>query len=175
MSKKIWTIIIGVGLIVLGGFLITKPNQTFESLIYYLGLAILVVGVLKVISGIVNRDNKSYASSSIFNGILNIIFGIILMNTTTLTIKLISVFIGIWLILSAGIQLLYIFNINSLMPRYNMLTEIVKLIIGIIVLTTPVITTVFSGLVVGIILIIIGVYTLINMKEEEKVYKVKVK
>lgn len=174
MSKKIWTIIIGVGLIVLGIFLITEPNQAFESLIYYLGIAILVVGILKIISGIVNRDIKTYSSSSIYNGILNIIFGVILMNTTSLTIKLISVFIGIWLILSAGIQLLYIFNLGAI-AKYNMLTEIVKLIIGIIVLTTPVITTVFSGLVIGIILIVIGVYTLINIKEEEKIYKVKVK
>lgn len=175
MSKKIWTIIIGVGLIVLGAFLVFDPNQTTQNLIYYLGVALLSIGILKIISGIVNKESKKYLTSSISNGILNILFGIILMTTTTLTIKLISVFIGVWLIISSGMQLLTIFGLGNIVPKHIMLVQIVKLVIGIIVITTPVITIVFSGLVMGIILIIIGVYTLINMKEEEKVYKVKIK
>lgn len=174
MSKKIWTIIIGVGLIVLGTFLVIDPNQTTQNLIYYLGVAVLSIGVLKIISGLVNKESKPYLTQSISSGILNILFGIILMTTTTLTIKVISVFIGIWLIISTGLQLLYIFNLGSII-RPNMYVQIIKLVIGIIVLTTPVITIVFSGLVMGVILIILGVYTLVNMKEEEKVYKVRVK
>lgn len=174
MSKKIWTILIGVGLIVLGLFLVIDPNQTTQNLIYYLGVAFLVIGILKIISGIVNKDSKAYLTNSISNGILNILFGIILMTTTTLTIKVISIFIGIYLIISSGMKLLYILNLGAIL-KPTMYVEIIKLVIGIIVLTTPVITIVFSGLVIGIILIVVGVYTLINMKEEEEVYKVKIK
>lgn len=173
MSKKIWTILIGVGLIVLGTFLVIDPNQTTQNLIYYLGVALLVIGILKIISGIVNKENKTYLTSTISNGVLNILLGIILMTTTTLTIKVISIFIGIYLIISSSSELLFRFNFGSIMKN-NMYVQIIKLILGVIVLTTPVITIVFSGLVMGIILIIIGVYTLINMKDDEE-YKVKIK
>ncbi len=174
MSKKIWTILIGIGLIVLGTFLVIDPNQTTQNLIYYLGVAFLVIGILKIISGLVNKENKAYLTTSISNGVLNILLGVILMTTTTLTIKVISIFIGIWLIISSSMQLLFSFNLGSIM-KHNMYVQIIKLLIGVIVLTTPVVTIIFSGLVIGIILIILGVYTLINMKEEEEIYKVKVK
>lgn len=175
MSKKIWNIIIGIGLIILGIFLITKPNQTFESLITYIGVALLVVGIIKIISSIINKDRMLLPGSVIFNGIINILLGTILITTSSVTIKLISLFIGIWLIVSALGKLLFMYNLKGEIIKYNMFVQILKLVIGIIVLTTPVITSIFSGLVLGLILIVIGIWTIVNEKSEEKIYKVRVK
>jgi len=175
MSKRVWNLIIGFGLIILGIFLIIKPDQTFENLIMYIGIALLIVGVLKIVSSIINKQKMLLPGSVIFNGVLNILLGIILITTSSITIKLISIFIGIWLIMSSLSKLLFLYNFKEDIVKYNMFLQILKLIIGIIVLTTPVITSIFSGLVIGIILIVIGIWTIINEKEEEKIYKVRVK
>ncbi len=175
MSKRVWNLIIGLGLITLGIFLIIKPDQTFENLIMYIGITLLIVGVLKIVSSIINKQKMLLPGSVIFNGVLNILLGIILITTSSITIKLISIFIGIWLIMSSFSKLLFLYNFKEDIVKYNMFLQILKLIIGIIVLTTPVITSIFSGLVIGIILIVIGIWTIINEKEEEKIYKVRVK
>jgi len=49
------------------------------------------------------------------------------------------------------------------------------IILGIIVLTTPIITIVFTGVILGIILIVVGIFTIINFHHNDLSYKVKVK
>ena len=56
-----------------------------------------------------------------------------------------------------------------------LITSILKLICGILIITTPILTFIFSGLVLGIIFIFIGLGVIFGVKEEDTVYKVRVK
>jgi Uncharacterized conserved protein len=175
MSKKIWTYIISALAIIGGIFLIIKPEQSFANLIYYIGIVILVTGILKLLSSLIN---KSYLipESSVLGGIVNIIFGIILMTNASLSVKIIPTFISIWLILGSIINLLLMFKFKkTYFSEKYLISNIFKLIIGIIVLTTPIISIIFTGTILGIILILIGLFTLFNTKKDTKIYKVKVK
>jgi len=177
MSKKIWTYVVGILLIVCGFFLIVMPEQSFSKLVYYLGLAVLITGILKLISTFLNKDSMLLPGDSFVNGALNVLFGIVLMTNTHATLKIIPIFIGVWLILKAIFTLAMIINYKKHNDVNNriLIEGIVKLILGIIVLTTPIITIVFTGVILGIILIVVGIFTIINFHHNDLSYKVKVK
>lgn len=173
--KKIWTYIIGLLCIIGGIFLIVNPGQSISTLIYYVGLVLLATGILKILSSIINK--KYFAPDSGFlSGIWNIIFGLILMFNQDLTMSIIPTFIGLWLIITALSNLIVMFNFRkTYLDTKRLITCIVKLIFGIVILTTPILLAVASGVLIGIILIFIGVWTIVSNIKNEKVYKVKVK
>lgn len=173
MTKKVWTYIVGILLIVGGVLLFLSPEQTLNNLIYYFGLILLITSIVKILSMLINKLGSYFY----FGSILNLLFGIILMNNSDMTLRLISIFIGIWLILSASSGLIVILNLKGRNTIDNSLlaTNILKLILGIIVLVVPSITSIFTGVLLGIILILIGIYTIFNDKKTTNVYKVKIK
>ena len=162
MSKKVWTFIIGILLIVGGLVLFIEPEQSFAKLVSFIGIILIVTGVIKVVYAFVSRDSLLMPGNVFMGGFLNSIFGLILLFNPDVTVKVISIFIGLWFISTA---------LSSLV----LVTNVIKLIIGIVVLTTPIISVLFTGIFLGICLIVIGVFVLLGAKSDEKVYKVRVK
>lgn len=178
MTKKIWTYIISALCIIGGLYLIINPQLTFTNLVYYIGLIILIIGIIKVLSALINRENFFLPGNYLFSGIINSLFGIILMTNASSTVKVIPIIIGLWLIISSASGLALILNVkrnNNTINNSLLVNHLIKLIIGIIVLTTPIITIVFTGWFLGIILLLIGIYLIVNSFPKQKTYKVKVK
>lgn len=178
MNKKIWTYVIAILCILGGVYLIIKPEQSFSNVVYYVGLAILIAGILKIISSLFNKESILMPGNYFFTGVINTLFGIILMSNSHATIKIIPIFVGIWLILSGTSGLAAIINLGRNNNKFNnqdLIINIVKLILGIIVLTTPIISIIFTGWIIGIILVGTGVYLIFNSLKDRKIYKVKVK
>lgn len=175
MKKKIWNYVIGIIFIIGGIFLLFNPNEGISSIVKYVGALLLVVGLVKVLYSLL--DKVYLKDENMTSGILNIVFGLILFLNSSGTIKFISILIGIWLILSSIPSLILLLNANdkNIVERKALINSIVKLVLGIIILITPVITWIFTGIVMGFILIIIGVYIIFTYKDTNKVYKVKVK
>jgi len=173
MKHKIWNYVIGVVLIVLGILFLIQPTKMFAHIIYYLGVCMLIVGILKTLAAFINKDYFNF-DNNIVSGILNAILGIILMANSNWTIKVIPIFIGIWLIANASLSLIFLFRLNNLTDRKLLVSYIIKLFLGIIILATD-ITSVLSGAVIGSILIIVGIGTIITHIREKDVYKVRVK
>lgn len=178
MSKKIWTYVIATLCFIGGIFLLVKPEQSTSNIVYYLGLIMLVIGIFKVLSALIDRSNMLLPGSYLFSGILNVLFGIILMNNTSNVTKTISVIIGIWLIINAGSNLALALNYkknSNIIDTSYIISNALKIILGIIVLTTPIIGVIFTGYFLGIILILIGIAIIYNDYRKKKVYKIKIK
>ena len=176
--KNIWNYVLGFLFILGGVVLIFRPNVSFQNLVYYLGLILLITGIFKIVTSILRHDSFLLPGSFFLGGILNSLFGIILMNNKSAAVNLIPTILGIYLIISgaSGLGLLinnkrYTKNIDTKMLVENIL----KLALGIIVMTTPIITVVFVGWVLGLILILIGVGIIFNDYRQKNVYKVKIK
>lgn len=173
MKSKIWNYFISAVLIILGLLFLIQPDKMFAHIIYYLGLGILAIGIIKIIVAFINKDYFNF-DNSIFSGIFNAILGIVIMANSNWTIKVIPSFIGIWLIANSSISLLFLFKQNIKTDRKTLATYIIKLILGIIILSTD-ITSILSGAVIGTILIIIGVSKIMTNIKEQDIYKVRVK
>ena len=173
MSKKIWSYIIGILCVVGGIYFIINPANTFSDIVYMIGMIFLIFGVTKLVAIIINKEDNKI---DIYKSVINIIFGIILTKNPTTTIKIISTFIGIWLILKSAGDLSLILSIkNSQISHIKLVESIAKLILGIIIITTPILTVILTGTFLGAILIAIGVITILKTTDINKTYKVKVK
>lgn len=180
--KRIWTYVIGALFLAGSVLLILNPEHSLADLVYYVGIVLLITGILKIISSIVNKVYFTLGSSFI-SGIWNFIFGVLLISNADSTIKIIPVLIGLWLIITSVSGLIMMFNFRLMFANRNtqintrmLFTSILKLVLGIIVLTTPIISIVFSGVFLGIVLVVIGIVTITSYKDDDsKVYKVKVK
>lgn len=176
--KNIWNYVLGV-LFLLGGIvLIFNPNVSFQNLVYYVGLVLLITGLFKVITSVINKESLLLPGNYFFGGILNVLFGIILMVNKAAAVNFIPKVIGFWLIIVSASGLALVLNnkrINNELDKKVLIQNIIKLLFGIIVLTTPIITIVFVGWVLGIILIFVGIGIIYKTYAEKNVYKVKIK
>lgn len=175
MAKKIWTCVIGALFIIAGVFFLINPSQSFNNLIHYVGIVFTIFGILGIVSSLFN---KSFVGNSFFiSGILALILGLILVFNGGITIKFISILFAVWLILSSILTMFAsaFFTAGGVLSTRVLITSILKLICGILIITTPILTFVFSGLVLGIIFIFIGIGVIFGVKEEDTVYKVRVK
>lgn len=174
MKDKILKIV-GSALLILGGlYLIFSPSKSFSSLVYVIGLLILIYGLITVIYSFINKDNLLVPGNVLFSGLINILLGIILMVNKNTTIILLSKLLGIWLIIKSIFSISLNYN-KKTNDKKELIIDIIKLVLGILILTTPIISIIFTGLVIGIICVIIGIYNFYDMYSNKKVYKVKIK
>lgn len=174
MSKKIWNYIISILCIVIGIYLIIKPVKSFETVVYAIGIILLVEGIIKCIFYLIKKEKIS--SIALAEGIINIVFGLILVGNPNLTVKVVSIFIGIWFIIKSSADLYEVLSLkkNTISHR-DLVVCIIKLILGLIILTTPIIATIFTGYLLGVLIVLIGVVNIINNIKDKKDYSVKVK
>lgn len=174
MKDKILKII-GNLLLILGGiYLIFSPSNTFSSIVYIIGLLLVIYGLIIAIYSLINKDSVTVFGNVLFSGLINILLGIILMVNKNGTIMMLSRLLGIWLIVKSlfSLSLYYGSNIKD---KKEIVTDLIKLILGILILTTPIVSIIFTGTIMGIICIVIGLYNFYDMYSSKNVYKVKIK
>lgn len=171
MDNKKITYVLGALLIALGVLFIISPNGVFESIVLFIGIAIMIVSVIGILSAFFSKD----ASSSYFLGssIIGLIFGVVLINNTSSAIRIIPVLLGIWLFITGISTTVYMSKQGS--NLVSMTSPITRMILGVICFVAPVIPISIVGIYIGIILVLAGINTITNVKSEEIVYKVKVK
>lgn len=178
MKNNFWNYVLGI-LFILGGIvLIFKPNFSFQSLVYYVGVVLLITGIFRVIMSIIGHESFLLPGNYFLGGALNALFGIILMINKEAAVNLIPTILGLWLIISGVSGLALVINGKRVTKQINsryLIENILKLVLGIIIMTTPIITVIFVGWVLGIILIIVGIAIIYNAYTSKNVYKVKIK
>lgn len=171
MDNKKITYVLGALLIALGVLFIISPSGVFESIVSFIGIAIIAISAIGIISALFGKD----ASFSYFLGssIVGLIFGIVLINNTDSAIKIIPVLLGIWLFITGISTTNYMSKQGS--SLVSMTSPITRMILGIICFIAPVIPISIVGIYIGVVLVLAGINTITNVKNEEIVYKVKVK
>lgn len=171
MNKKVSSYIFGALLIVFGLIFILSPESAFETIVLIAGISLIVYGGLKILLAL--KSDNPYASYTVAGSIFSIIFGIVLIGNQNAAIKVIPILLGIWLLISGITTLLFLIKTNS--DKKLIIRPVLKIIVGAIAFLLPVIPIIATGIVLGVILILSGITTIMNIKDEEVVYKVKVK
>ena len=171
MNKKVSSYIFGALLIVFGLIFILSPESAFETIVLIAGISLIVYGGLKILLAL--KSDNPYASYTVAGSIFSIIFGIILIGNQDAAIRVIPILLGILLLISGITTLLFLLKTNS--DRKLIIRPVLKIIVGAIAFLLPVIPIIATGIVLGVILILSGITTIMNIKDEEVIYKVKVK
>ena len=91
MKNNFWNYVLGI-LFILGGIvLIFKPNFSFQSLVYYVGVVLLITGIFRVIMSIIGHESFLLPGNYFLGGALNALFGIILMINKEAAVKAIEI------------------------------------------------------------------------------------
>lgn len=168
-KKNTITYVLGALLIAFGVIFILTPSTAFKSIASAIAIVIILLSVVSIITALNEKNKTPYFLTT---PILGIIFGIIILANKDSAIKIIPILLGIYLLVTSISTLLMIDNNKN---KELMFKTIVKLILGIIFILTPIVPIVITGIIIGIFLVLTGITTITDVKDNEIVYKVKVK
>lgn len=171
MKNKTVTYIIGIFLIAAGILFIISPKEIFKIIVSVGAIGIIGVSIVGVLLSIFGKK----ISSTYFLGssILGIILGIVLITSTNVTIKVIPVLLGIWLFITGLTRIVYMSKLKQNLKKE--IGSIARIILGLICFLVPIVPISIAGIYIGIVLVLSGINTITNIKNEEVIYKVKIK
>lgn len=170
MVKNKITNIFGIILIIIGLVFIISPKGVFESIVLFVGITLIVYSAFALLISIFGKESTSYLVTS---SIIGLIFGIIIVFNTDGTVKIIPILLGLWLFISGFSTTLLMYKSGTKLSL--MTSPITRMILGLICFLTPVIPITFVGVFIGVLLVLSGINIITNSKNEEIVYKVRVK
>ena len=157
---------IGLGIIalVLSAYVLAFPAMTFVTIVYVLGIVLLIVGIERVISGIFERSPGGSRWASVGLGILVIIIALIVMAFPVGT--------GVFLLILLAIALLFdgiarvIHGIRNKTTgkasrTFSVVAGVIAIGLSIAIMASPVLGAVFIGILLAIALIIIGIQIIV--------------
>ncbi len=157
------TIINGVIFVLLGLLFIAFPEGTLQSISIYIGLVILIPGIIMLIAGFLDKSGSRNRNVVIFQGVITILFGLLFILKPNLIGVLFSVFISLWVILNGSFKLATSFSMKDMGESdwwVQSLIGVVLLAFGVYMLVNAFSVSVFITIWAGILLLIFGVYYL---------------
>lgn len=138
---------------IIGILFFINPIESYFSFTIVAGIMLIIAGIFTIVRAFKSTEKAYY----IFSGIINILFGFIVWLTPISTTETLILFYGIWAVIR-GVYLFIIsikrkkigFNINTL---YNVLL----VILGLFILSNPIITLLSTPYIIGIYFIISAV------------------
>ena len=97
--KYWWLVLIkGIILVVLSFFIFGHPVSALVGLAVYIGISLLLTGVLLVVTGLSNRKTDDQWGWKLTEGIVDILFAFILLSNPAITATVFPFVVGFWLI-----------------------------------------------------------------------------
>jgi uncharacterized membrane protein HdeD (DUF308 family) len=156
---RIWWVIATVGVLsfIAGIILVTEPSNSLATLAVIIGIFLLIDGIAELIRSFGHGvENRALAA---IVGVLGIVVGILLIRHPFHGVAAVGLLIGIWLVAAGVIRLLR----AILVPGHrliNLVVAAIELVVGIVICSDPHIGYNALAIIVGIWLIINGLFTL---------------
>jgi uncharacterized membrane protein HdeD (DUF308 family) len=149
---------LGVVAIILSILVFVHPGITIVSIIYILGIILIIVGIEKIISGIFIANKSRWGAVGL--GVLALIFGSIAVAAPVSTAVFVLIMLGIGL-LFAGISHIVYGVGSSQSPGwargFSIGAGALAIALSFLVMVSPFAGAVFVSLLLGIALLIIGI------------------
>ena len=159
-----WSLALSGIICVLYGLLaFYNPGDMLTTIISFLGIIILVVGIAMLI-GVINNiiNNKAYAADLVWT-IITLAVGGILTFYTTEAVKIFVIIIGIWAILVGALQLYLMTKLESDDKNRNsfLINGVITIIFGVILFFDPFKSAGIFLIVTGILAFIVGIFLIV--------------
>lgn len=162
--------ITGTLMIIMGVLLLAHPFTTTWSLAGVAGWLLLAVAIIDVVAFIVDF-NKFYAGWLLLRGLVTGTIGVMLAFRPDLSVELLMMLFGIWVVVSGGIQFANSFIARALFQKdwyWPALGGIIEVIAGIIIVIHPGFAFTIAAYVIGISMIIDGIVNYIDAFKIQK-------
>ena len=163
-KMNITSIIFSIIFIVLGFFLLLKPDGAIDFIAYVLGVLLIIWGVVLIIQYFTKKnDQQGFIQTSFVIGLLVFILGIVFLIKPKTIASIIPLLLGIWMIISGVLKLGYAITVNKQVK--NIIPILLSLLIigvGLFLVFNP-----FEGaeIITKAIGIIIIIYSILDIVE----------
>ncbi|MBN1197925.1 MAG: DUF308 domain-containing protein [Bacteroidales bacterium] len=156
-----WILIKGIIMILLAVLILQNPGGSLLAIALYIGIGFLVTGLIVIVQGFALKKHFPNWGWRVFEGILDIVLGFILIAHPALTATVLPFIIGFW-----GVIYGFYLTIDGFSGDRNAvvksITGILLLILSFLIMFNPVFAGVALVIWVGIILLIGGIYNVIG-------------
>ena len=173
--KNWWLFLLnGLAAMLFGGVALFYPETTLMVLVTYFGILAIFLGVFLILAAVLNQSSTDLWTFWLFEGILNLVIGAVVLAYPEVTVAVFLVVLAIWAILIGAIQLITVVRLRRVVTQRwpFVLNGSLALLFGIVVLINPfegaVVLTIFVGaysILLGIFFVIIAL-TMRNVRQE---------
>jgi uncharacterized membrane protein HdeD (DUF308 family) len=142
----IGSIILDVLFILLGIFLVINPELSIKVSGILIGLILIISGLYFIIEYVLNMDAIFLFTIVFIYGIISILGGILILSNPTAFTNFLTIIIGIWLLISAGLKASIAMQFKNNHEEswiINLVIAILTIVIAILMIANP-----FSGSIV---------------------------
>lgn len=172
--KNWWLVLIkGIILIVLAFFVFRHPIETLVGLTVFIGVSLLFTGIFLVIASISNSKTDDNWGWKLAEGIIDVIFAIVLLSNPGITAAVFPFIVGFWMMIYGVILLVGSFTLKKEGDSnwwLNLLGGVLTVIFGYIITSNLLAGSIAITIWIGIGLLIFGI---INIVVSMKLRKVK--
>ena len=142
--------------ILFGLLMLFFTDKVIEKLVFFFGLLVLLSGIAMLLTGIINMNKGRKAGLLLFESIITIAIGTIIMFYPQHSLQFFMIVIGVWAVILGIVQLVILFNTRVQVSGKNvfLVNGLLTMGIGFLLFFDP-----FS--LAGFIIILIGVCSLI--------------
>lgn len=162
-KMNLTSIIFSIIFILIGAFLLARPEDAIHLVSYALGIILLVWGVISVVQFFSNKESQSYLEFGFIVGVFVLIFGIIILIKPDTIASIIPLLLGIWMLINGVTKLSYSLTLNkNRNAASSIIISLIIVILGILLIFNP-----FAGAkkIVQILGIIIIIYSVLDLLE----------
>lgn len=137
---KVENILTALLYVALGVVLIMFPESIAKTLIYTIATIVIAVGVIKIISYFLKREQAGYSNAEIVSGLIFIVIGLFILTSTKIIISVIPFVMGVCILISAYSKLQYVLQLSKYTNEKNrgmLLAAIITFILGIVLIFNP--------------------------------------
>ena len=137
---KVENILTALLYVALGVVLIMFPESIAKTLIHTIDTIVIAVGVIKIISYFLKREQAGYSNAGIVSGLIFIVIGLFILTSTKIIISVIPFVMGVCILISAYSKLQYVLQLSKYTNEKNrgmLLAAIVTFILGIVLIFNP--------------------------------------
>ena len=144
----------GILLAMVGIIFFMYPLESLIEFTMIVGIFILVAGIISIIKSF-KADRKGMY---IFNGVVDILFGLTLWFSPIYSSEMLVIFFGVWGLIRGISLLVGEFQYKTAGFNINTLYTLAIIILSLLVILYPVIALAFTPILIGIYLILIAIF-----------------
>lgn len=151
------SIITSLLMMILATLLIFNPSIVINTVLNIFGIVILIAGAINILSYLFQDKDTKQISYDLFNGIVMLIAGMIIILLKGAIVSIIPIIVAIWILYSGIIKYQMSKSLNVVQNNKSKIltiSAIIQIVLGIIILINPFGTALTVIRVVGIILFV---------------------
>lgn len=173
------SIIFSIMFILIGVFLLARPEDAIHLVSYALGIILILWGIISVVQFVTDKESQNYLDFGFITGVFMFIFGLIVLIKPNTIASIIPLLLGVWMLINGVTKLSYALTLNkNNNAAGSIIISVLIIILGILLIFNP-----FAGAktlvqILGSIIIIYSVLDLVEsfaikrvMKDVKKIKK----